>query len=121
VVYLTNRTLSTKAMELVNFDIDSIRQTVTARHAHAPAFWVADPDQYERNGRVLRDSESPRLLAYSHADRILYANDGCNSCIHALPADLSGMNKEQIRSLASDTKIRPELIEKIVEIAIIDS
>ena len=72
-------------------------------------------------GRLLRDSTSPRLLAYSDVDRILYANDGCNSCIHTLSVDLTRMTQDQLHALAGSTSIRKELIEKIAAIAVSDS
>jgi hypothetical protein len=116
VSYLTPRTLSPKAEELVQFDVDSIRQVVSSQHARQPTLWLADPDAYEQNGRILRDSDSPRLLAYSKEDQTLYANDGCNSCTHHLKADIAAINKDALRSLAAENKIRPELIEKIAEL-----
>jgi hypothetical protein len=74
--FLRQRALSAAAANLVEFDADSIRRLGN------PDVWVADPDAYEKNGRVLRDSESARMLAYSRKDQVLYATDGCNSCTH---------------------------------------
>ena len=54
--YLHDRKLSPKAEELLQFDMDSIRMIVAAEHRDPPAVWLANPDQYEHNGRVLRDS-----------------------------------------------------------------
>jgi hypothetical protein len=84
VKFLRPRQLSPSASELVRFDADSIRQIA---RPDEPDLWVADPDQYERNGRVLRDSESSRMLAYSSNRQILYATDGCNACARRVPAD----------------------------------
>ena len=80
--------LSPAASDLVQFDAESIRQIVSAQRGSEPDVWLIDPSQYERNGRVMRDSDSPRMLAYSNKDRILYATDGCNSCSRHLPANL---------------------------------
>ena len=115
VFYLTESPLSSKAQELVQFDVDSIRQTAAGEHASPPTIYLADPDQYELKGRLLRDSTSPRLLAYSPQDRILYANDGCNSCTHRLAADLKTLGKEELQAFAAANKIRRELVEKIAE------
>ena len=111
--HLTNRSLSAKADELVQFDMDSIRQVVAAQHGKQPEIWLADPDQYESNGRVLRDSASPRLLAYSPGTAVLYVTDGCNSCSHALDAELQTLSAGQIQALASKTGIRIELLREL--------
>ena len=82
--YFRERTLSQAASDLIQFDADSIRQIAKPDD---PDFWVADPDKYEKNGRVLRDSESPRMLAYSSKKQILYATDGCNACAKVVLPD----------------------------------
>ena len=82
--FLHPRQLSGRAAELVQFDADSIRQIAKPDE---PDFWVADPDKYERKGRVLRDSESARMLAYSSSRQILYATDGCNACVTRVARD----------------------------------
>jgi hypothetical protein len=117
IFYLTPQTLSAKAQDLVQFDVDSIRQTAAGNHATPPALFLADPDQYEHNGRLLRDSTSPRLLGYSPADKILYANDGCNSCTHRLAADVKALTTDQLRDFATANKLREELVAKIAELA----
>lgn len=108
--FVRERRISQAASDLVQFDQDSIRQVAAGRRLASPDVWVADPDAYEKDGRVLRDSESPRMLAYSTKDRILYATDGCNSCARpiALPAaDLEkltgedGIPKELLRALSA--------------------
>jgi hypothetical protein len=78
--FLHDRKLSQNASDLIQFDSDSIRQVVSAEHGTSPDVWLVDPDAYEKNGRLLRDSESPRMLAYSTKDQKLYLTDGCNSC-----------------------------------------
>jgi hypothetical protein len=117
VFYLTESPLSAKAQDLVQFDVDSIRQTAAGGHASAPSIYLADPAQYEENGRLLRDSTSPRLLGYSPEDHIVYANDGCNSCTHRLTADLKSLNTDQLRQFANANKIREELFLRIAELA----
>jgi hypothetical protein len=114
--YLHDRALSAKAQALADFDMDSIRQIVAAKHSSPPTVWLVDPDQYEQNGRLLRDSTSPRLLAYSPEDRVLYATDGCNSCEHQFSSDLGTLNPDAIRALADGTNIRPELLEYLQRI-----
>jgi hypothetical protein len=111
--YLHDRKLSAKAEALADFDADSIRQIVTAKHANAPTIWVADPDLYEQNGRLLRDSATPRLLAYSPEDRVLYVTDGCNSCEHQLSADLAKLTPEAVRTFAEHTHIQLELFNRL--------
>jgi hypothetical protein len=115
IVHLTQRSLSAKAEELVRFDMDSIRQIIASRHGVPPELWLADPEQYERDGRVLRDSTSPRLLAYSGGSKDLYVTDGCNSCSHQMPTELGKLTSNQIQELAAETGIRLELLEKLVE------
>lgn len=111
VFHLTERSLSHKADELVRFDMDSIRQVIAAQHAVQPEFWLADPDQYERNGRILRDSTSPRLIAYAPGTRTIYVTDGCNSCSYAIPAEPTMLTADQLQELASSTGIRLDLLK----------
>jgi hypothetical protein len=113
ILQLTDRLLSPKASELVQFDMDSIRQVAASRHGQAPDFWLVDPDQYERAGRVLRDSTTPRLLAYSSESRILYASDGCNACAQDLSVDLASLDAGQIKDFAERSKVRKELLERL--------
>lgn len=112
-LYLKDRDLSSKASELVRFDMDSIRQVVAAHHAKDPEVWMADPDQYERNGRILRDSSTPRLLAYSTASRRLYVTDGCNTCAHDVVAELMSLNTDQLHQFADRNKIPFELLQRL--------
>ena len=111
--YVNDRLLSPKALDLVQFDQDSIRQTAAGQEAKDPTLYVADPERYEKNGRVLRDSERPRLLAYSPADNTLYANDGCNSCVHRLPITLKSFSEDQLRAFADDNNVPRELLERV--------
>lgn len=116
-VLFTERPLSSKANDLVQFDADSIRQIVASRHGEPPELWLADPDQYERNGQILRDSTSPRLLACSSESRTLYVTDGCNSCTHELDASLRTLSASQLHALSKATGIRIELLEKLAILA----
>jgi hypothetical protein len=105
--FLRQRELSAAASDLVEFDADSIRRV------GSPDVWLADPDAFEKNGRVLRDAETPRMLAYSTKAHVLYATDGCNTCTHAV--DLQTI--PSIRDFAKETSIRVELLENIKELA----
>jgi hypothetical protein len=100
--FLHERKLSQSASDLIQFDSDSIRQVVSAEHGAMPDVWLVDPDAYEKTGRVLRDSESPRMLAYSTQDHTLYLTDGCNSC------------SRRVRLSSNELPdVRPELVEKL--------
>ena len=74
--------LSESAHRLLQFDMDSIRQMVAARHDDAPAVWIADPDRYQTDGHAARDSDRIRLMAWVPSSGMIYATDGCNSCWH---------------------------------------
>jgi hypothetical protein len=113
VFHLTDSSLSPKADELIRFDMDSIRQVIAAHHGAPPEFWLADPDQYERDGRVLRDSTSPRLIAYTPGTQTIYVTDGCNSCSHAIPAEPARLSGDQLQELAAKTGIRLELLREL--------
>ena len=101
--------LSQAASDLMRFDADSIQHLVSARRLAGPDIWLADPEAYERNGRVLRDSDSPRMLAYSTMDRVLYATDGCNACIRRVAP-------EKLKNLAENNEVRLDLIEKLLSL-----
>ena len=113
ILHLTEQSLSAKAEELVQFDMDSIQRVVAARHEHQPELWLADPEQYEKDGRIQRDSTTPRLLAYSSTTRTLYVTDGCNSCSHEVEVDLKNLNSGQLENFAEDTGIPLELLRKL--------
>src|SRR2546427_6444065 len=108
------RALSAAASNLIEFDADSIRQLVSAQRGAHPDVWLADPDAYEKNGRVLRDSETPRMLAYSTRDHVLYATDGCNSCTRRVRLDLEMLPQDELKQFAEDNELRLELLEKLV-------
>jgi len=114
--YYVDYPLSEKALDLVQFDFDSIRQVVSAEHLSTPDTWLVDPGQYENHGRILRDSESPRMLAYSAKDQVLYATDGCNSCARHLPANLESFSADQLKVFADENEIRPEFLEHFVRL-----
>ena len=113
---LRDRRLSAPASDLMQFDSDSIRQVVRAEQAHDPDLWVADPDQYENNGRVFRDSESPRMLAYSSDEQVLYATDGCNSCARHVPAKLQSLAAKELISFAEENDLPIELLEYLASL-----
>jgi hypothetical protein len=104
--FLRERALSAAASDLVEFDADSIRRL------GAPDVWIADPDAYEKNGRVLRDSESPRMLAYSRRDHMLYATDGCNSC--TVSVDLTTV--QAFDKFAEENELRLDLVQGLFKV-----
>jgi hypothetical protein len=106
--FFRQRALSAAASELIEFDADSIRRL------GSPDVWLVDPDGYEKNGRILRDTDSPRMLAYSTKDHLLYATDGCNSCTRQLPTDLKQIPGEELRTFAQENEMRVELLEGLV-------
>ena len=113
--FFRERALSQAASDLVQFDAESIRQVVSSQHRSDPDVWLADPDAYEKNGRVLRDTETPRMLAYSTKDQILYCTDGCNSCdrqvrLESLPADT-------LKRFAAANELRLELLQHLAKLA----
>jgi|SRR5439155_9515069 len=110
--YYRPRDLSAKALDLIQFDADSIRR-LAAGERHAIDVWLVDPDEYERNGRILRDSESPRMLAYSSKTRVLYATDGSNSCAAHLPSNLEALSPDELKRFAEENDFRLELLETL--------
>ena len=113
--YFRKHEFSPAASNLVRFDADSIRQAASADGC-ALDVWLVDPEEYERNGRVFRDSESPRMLAYSTHDQILYATDGCNTCARHLPAKLQSLRSSELRSFAHDNELRVDLLEYLASL-----
>jgi hypothetical protein len=111
--FCRTRDLSPAASDLVQFDADSIRQAVSAQHRSHPDVWLADPDAYEKNGRTLRDSDSPRMLAYSLKDQVLYATDGCNSCAHHVSARLESLADDELKQFAASNNIPAELLQHL--------
>jgi hypothetical protein len=109
--FLREKKLSQAASDLIAFDADSIRQVVSSRHSADPDVWVVDPEAYEKNGRLLRDSESPRMLAYSRTDRVLYATDGCNSCARRV-----SLRPTELKIIAEDNEIRLDLLERLASL-----
>src|SRR5262249_31600705 len=106
--FFRQRELSAAASELIEFDADSIRRL------GSPDVWLADPDAYEKNGHLLRDTDSPRMLAYSTKDRLLFATDGCNSCTRQLCRDLKELPLEELKSFAEQNELRLELLQRLV-------
>ena len=114
--FLRDKKLSQAASDLIAFDADSIRQVVSSQHLANPDVWLVDPDAYEKNGRVLRDSDSPRMLAYSRKDNVLYATDGCNSCAHFLDADLKELDETALDRFSTESHIQRDLLDRMVAI-----
>jgi hypothetical protein len=112
--FLRERVLSQAASDLVQFDADSIRQVVSAQHRNLPDVWLVDPDAYEKDGRVLRDSETQRMLAYSTKDQILYGTDGCNSCTRQVK--LGSLPADELKQFAENNELRLELIQHLVSL-----
>ena len=113
---LNDREITPKAQELVDFDMDSIRLIAASEKLKAPQLWLANPDQYEAQGRLLRDSTSPRMLAYSTERNVLLVTDGCNSCVHFLKIDLKQMDEETLKNFSTESHVAPELLRRMVEI-----
>jgi hypothetical protein len=103
---LRQRELSAAATDLIQFDADSLRRLGN------PEIWLADPEAYEKNGRLLRDSDTPRMLAYSKKDHILYATDGCNSCTRTV--DLGTLTN--VEGFAEENAIRLDLLERLASL-----
>jgi hypothetical protein len=100
---LRQRELSAAATDLIQFDADSLRRLGN------PDIWLADPDAYEMNGRLLRDSDTPRMLAYSKKGHILYVTDGCNSCVHNVDLD----TLTNVAGFAEENALRLDLLERL--------
>jgi hypothetical protein len=116
--YFTPSALSAAAEELVQFDMDSIRQVVASKHDRSPEIWLADPALYESNGRVRRDSPSSRLLAYSTHDRIVYATDGCNCCTRELNVAIETLTESELQTFAENNEFRLDLLKRLVRLTI---
>src|SRR5436190_2000474 len=101
---LHEKEITAKAQELVDFDMASIQQIAKAERLKPPQLWLANPDQYEETGRVLRDSTSPRMLAYSPEKKVLFATDGCNSCAHFLAKDLMELDEATLETFAKESE-----------------
>src|SRR5262245_29833196 len=114
--FFRERKLSQAAEDLIRFDADSIRQVVSAQQFTNPDVWLVDPDAYERNGRVLRDSDSPRMLAYSTKDQVLFATDGCNSCTRRVRMNLAALPAIELKELAEHNAIPQDLLVGLVEL-----
>ena len=114
--YFSDTKLSEAAEELVHFDMDSIRQVIASQHGSEPEIWLADPESYETNGRVLRDSPSSRLLAYSSIERKIYATDGCNSCTRRLEVALELLTDSALQAFAEDNELRVDLLERLIQL-----
>jgi hypothetical protein len=113
VQYTDDRELQGPAQELVDFDVHSLLQLVAAERNPEPEFWLADPDGYEHEGHVLRDSSATRLMAYSREARIVYATDGCNACRHVLETALDGCAPDELKKVSTYTRLPFEMLERV--------
>jgi hypothetical protein len=116
--FFRERSISEAASDLIQFDADSIRQIVSSQHRTNPDVWLADPDAYEKNGRVLRDSDSSRMLAYSTKDQVLYGTDGCNSCARQVRATLESLPEDELKQLAEDNDLRLDLLQRLASLVL---
>jgi hypothetical protein len=114
--YFIEKELSPAALELVHFDIDSIKQVATAQKGGVPETWLVDPDAYEKNGRVMRDSPTSRMLAYSTNDHLVYATDGCNSCTRRIGTPLETLTDSELQAFAEDNDLRIDLLERLADL-----
>ena len=58
------------------------------------------------------------MLAYSVKDRILYATDGCNSCVHHVSAELESLADDELKQFAAQNDIRPELLQHLAALLV---
>lgn len=114
--YFTERPESQPVQDLIQFDLDSIRQFVAGQRDPMPDVWLVVPDGYEKSGRVLRDSETSRLLAYSTKNRALYATDGCNTCARRLPKNLEELSTENLKTFAEANELRVDVVERLAKL-----
>jgi hypothetical protein len=105
--------IAPRCHELIRFDMDSVRQMVSADRETEPEIWIVDPDGYESNGHPLRDSDSIRLIGYVRASGTLYATDGCNSCRHRPDKRLEDLEGGELESTFSGTQLPVTMVEEL--------
>lgn len=115
--YIVDRNLSAAAQDLLAFDAGSLNLLIAAESSPPPSIWLADTDLYEKNGRVLRDSESPRLLAYVPQTNTVYATDGCNSCASRTDRPIESLTEKELRQFALENELRFEILQRLAELA----
>ena len=108
--------LAGEAKRLVDFDLESILQMVASARATDPDIALVDPAGYERSGRVLRDHTAARLLAYSLERQVIYATDGCNSCVHRPSGPLDSLSPAELRAFAEAEQLPPVLVGRLSEL-----
>ena len=116
--YSSDLQLTDDALRLVRFDVESVSQVISSRHAADPDLWLARPEGYLTDGHLLRDSEAIRLVAYSSAARVIYATDGCNACRHTLEKPLSKMSDEELETLSSRTQLPYSMVSRLAGLAV---
>ncbi len=117
IVFSSNAHLSDEARRLVDFDIQSIERLVAAERTGEPDAWLADPDGYQEDGHVRRDSDLIRLVAYARHAGVIYSTDGCNACRHSLERPLEAANDAELENVSRLTQLPLAMLRKIVEIA----
>jgi hypothetical protein len=114
--YFRERTLSQPASDLIQFDADSIRQLAASQHQPSPDVWLVDPDAYEKSGRILRDTDFLRMLAYSKTEHTLYGTDGCNSCTRQVRTNLELLPADELKEFAIHNEMRVEMLEHLASL-----
>ena len=102
--------LHDEARALIDFDIDSIRQMVSAQRDSEPSVWVVAPEGYEKDGHALRDNETIRLIAYAAESGMVYATDGCNSCRHTPGVRIETATPRELESLSTQAQLPPAML-----------
>ena len=116
ILFSSNAHLSDEARRLVDFDVGSIERLVAAERTGEPNTWLADPNGYQEDGHVRRDSDSIRLIAYARHAGVIYSTDGCNACRHSLERPLETSNEEELENVSRLTQLPLEMLRKIVEL-----
>ena len=114
--YSSDEALSERALQLVEFDVGSIRQAVAAERGDPPDVCLVAPNGYQTNGHPLRDSDSIRLIAYSKNSRVVYGTDGCNTCRHVLDKPLEAFTDDEREALSERTQLPPSLLHALARI-----
>ena len=112
--YTKDLELHDEARALVDFDMESIRQMISAQHDPEPTGWVAAPEGYQQDGHILRDSDSIRLIAYVANSGTVYATDGCNSCRHNNRIEKSTI--DELETLSERTQIPSTMLRLLYEL-----
>jgi len=115
ILYSSDTPIGHDALDLVEFDMESVTQVIRSFHDTKPDVWLARPEGYVGEGHLLRDSESIRLIAWCRSSSVIYATDGCNTCRHALPAPLTEMPEAELRDLAGRTQLPFSMLSRLTQ------